>query len=272
MERRTTWQAASASGRVPARIFTTAGNRSAVISATARDRPAKVLDGRGMQMLCSDREGATVMRLGARIVGFMLVGAVLAFSAPLRAQVCGDGVIDPGETCDPPNMAPGPNGQTTCRTDCTSCGDGVVQANDVETCDEGLHAGCGFCLSSCQERIYINLSCPCAFDDPELVDLRADILAACPCESAASHGAFIRCARAQLAQVPDERFMLGCIKSSLTCLAHSVCGRHGAVTCCRTNSHGRQRCEIKPDAAHCTAPKGGSASLGVSAQCCDACP
>jgi hypothetical protein len=29
---------------------------------------------------------------------------------------------------------------------------------------------------------------------------------------------------------------------------------------------------IEPDAGHCSAPPGGSASLGVSETCCDACP
>jgi cysteine-rich repeat protein len=93
----------------------------------------------------------------------MIVGALLAFSAPVRAQECGDGVVDPGETCDPPNLAPGPNGQVICRLDCTSCGDGVVQANDVETCDDGnLVSGCRTdkpqkplddCLNNCNEPI-----------------------------------------------------------------------------------------------------------------------
>ena len=213
------------------------------------------------------------MHRAARAVGltFVLV-ALLAAVVPVRAPVCGDGVTDAGETCDPPDLSIGPNGQVRCRLDCTSCGDGVIQSNDFETCDEGLHAACGFCLSNCNERIFINLTCPCALDDPEMVDLRAQILAACPCENATSHGAFIRCARAQLALVPDERFMFGCIKSALRCLAHSACGRRGAVTCCRTNAHGRRRCEVKPDAAHCTAPPGGAASLGVSNNCCDACP
>src|SRR5262249_32828536 len=78
---------------------------------------------------------------------------------------CGNGTVDPGdgETCDPPNLAPGPNGQPICRLDCTSCGDGIVQANDVETCDDGnLVSGCrtdkpqqplDSCLNNCNEPI-----------------------------------------------------------------------------------------------------------------------
>lgn len=51
---------------------------------------------------------------------------------------CGDLVVGPGETCDPPNLAldPGTN-QTICRLDCTQCGDGVVQGGNGETCDDG---------------------------------------------------------------------------------------------------------------------------------------
>jgi cysteine-rich repeat protein len=49
---------------------------------------------------------------------------------------CGDGVVDPGEECDdgPANSDVAPN---ACRTDCTdpSCGDGVTDAG--ETCDAG---------------------------------------------------------------------------------------------------------------------------------------
>ena len=213
------------------------------------------------------------MRLWARIVGVMLVGSLLAFSAPVRAQVCGDGNVDPGETCDPPNLAPNPvSGQVECRIDCTSCGDGVVQSNASETCDIGPFRSCGGCLSSCYERIYLRTGCPCALDDPGLADIRAEILAACDCGNASSKGAFRRCARAQLALVSPSRLDTACRDKALKCLARSVCGKPAAVTCCRTNTHGTKRCVIKPDAAHCTAPANGSASLGVSENCCDACP
>ncbi len=76
---------------------------------------------------------------------------------------CGNAVVDAGETCDPPNLALGPNGQQICRLDCTSCGDSVVQANDNETCDDGnLVSGCRTdkpqkpldeCLNDCQKPI-----------------------------------------------------------------------------------------------------------------------
>src|SRR5262245_23011646 len=73
---------------------------------------------------------------------------------------CGNGVIDPGETCDPPGTPSGVQG-LPCRTDCTVCGDGILQA--PETCDDGNTAsGCRLdqpqkpldsCLNSCTEPI-----------------------------------------------------------------------------------------------------------------------
>ena len=42
--------------------------------------------------------------------------------------VCGDGSVDPGETCDPPGSAAGGNGNA-CRADCTVCGDDIVNSH-----------------------------------------------------------------------------------------------------------------------------------------------
>ena len=58
-----------------------------------------------------------------------------------RTPGCGNGVLDPGETCDPPGSPAGPNGNI-CRPDCTVCGDGVVQMSDGEQCDDGNSAEC----------------------------------------------------------------------------------------------------------------------------------
>jgi cysteine-rich repeat protein len=66
------------------------------------------------------------------------------------------------ETCDPPYSTIQPLGRT-CRIDCTYCGDGVVQSEDAESCDDGnAVSGCrpdlpqqplDACLNSCQEPI-----------------------------------------------------------------------------------------------------------------------
>ncbi len=54
-------------------------------------------------------------------------------------------------------------GQTQCRLDCTRCGDGVIQANNTETCDDGnTVSGCRVdqpqrplddCLNTCTRAI-----------------------------------------------------------------------------------------------------------------------
>jgi hypothetical protein len=60
---------------------------------------------------------------------------------PTATAVCGNGVVEPssGETCDPPGAVLPPNGNG-CRTDCTFCGDGILQA--PESCDDGNSDQC----------------------------------------------------------------------------------------------------------------------------------
>jgi len=50
--------------------------------------------------------------------------------------LCGNGLVDPGETCDPPGSVPDtpPGNQNACRDNCTYCGDGIV--NNGEECDD----------------------------------------------------------------------------------------------------------------------------------------
>jgi cysteine-rich repeat protein len=52
-------------------------------------------------------------------------------------ELCGDGKLDPGETCD----ASAPGYEDECSVDCRStltCGDGEVNAEHGEACDEGI--------------------------------------------------------------------------------------------------------------------------------------
>src|SRR5262249_15370599 len=59
---------------------------------------------------------------------------------------CGDHILDPGETCDPPGSAAGAH-LNPCRQDCTVCGDGVV--NDGEQCDDGNTNDNDACRNDC---------------------------------------------------------------------------------------------------------------------------
>src|SRR5262249_27610148 len=66
---------------------------------------------------------------------------------------CGNGIVESGETCDPPGSVQPPDGNV-CRADCTFCGDGVVNGPvnkddpGYESCDaggvfnRGCHADC----------------------------------------------------------------------------------------------------------------------------------
>ena len=58
-------------------------------------------------------------------------------------SLCGNGVVDPGEQCDPPNGS-------TCDSNCQNvvCGDGVRSGN--EQCDDGNRANLDGCDSSCR--------------------------------------------------------------------------------------------------------------------------
>jgi cysteine-rich repeat protein len=62
--------------------------------------------------------------------------------------VCGDGIVDAqnGETCDPPGSPAGGNGNN-CTGTCTSCGDSVVDAG--EQCDDGNGNNADGCRNDC---------------------------------------------------------------------------------------------------------------------------
>ena len=64
-------------------------------------------------------------------------------------QVCGDGAVEPGETCDSGTH----NGEYGyCNADCSGpgprCGDGMVQAG-MEACDDGNKSNTDGCLNTC---------------------------------------------------------------------------------------------------------------------------
>src|SRR5262245_11479057 len=111
-------------------------------------------------------------------------------------------------------------------------------------------------------------------DDPAdaqaVADARTQVEGTCHCTAATSHRDYVRCAH----DVADAATATGvrpeCVRTVIRCASRSTCGRSGYVTCCRTNQ-GRTRCVVKPDAAHCRAPAGGTACVGAFASCCDAC-
>ncbi len=62
-----------------------------------------------------------------------------------RAEQCGNGVVETGESCDDGNTV----NTDLCRNNCTRCGDGVPQAADGEACDDGNAVEGDMCDSNC---------------------------------------------------------------------------------------------------------------------------
>jgi len=76
---------------------------------------------------------------------------------PACQAVCGNGVIDPGEVCDPPDMV-------KCSADCKSfissllCGNGIIDQSTGEECDPGI-ADSVNCNSNMANQIQPGLGC-----------------------------------------------------------------------------------------------------------------
>lgn len=89
------------------------------------------------------------------VVAPFLLGGALAgtlLMSPASAQICGNGIVEAGETCDPPGSVPPlpPGNVNNCRLDCTYCGDGIL--TPPETCDTGGVPNRA-CNSNCTGRI-----------------------------------------------------------------------------------------------------------------------
>src|SRR5262245_10571683 len=94
----------------------------------------------------------------------------------------------------------------------------------------------------------------------------------CPCGTSRSHKDYLHC----VAQVAKAAALSGslpktCRAAVLGCAKKSTCGKAGFVTCCRTTAKGSTKCVVKPSAAKCTAPKGGSVCVSTVPSCCDTC-
>src|SRR6516165_1857225 len=109
-------------------------------------------------------------------------------------------------------------------------------------------------------------------DAAALAATRAAADAQCPCGTFSSHKAYLHCV-AQVAKTAAQSGSLpkACRAAVLGCAKKSTCGKAGFVTCCRTTASGSTKCVVKPSAAKCTAPKGGSACVGTVPSCCDTC-
>jgi len=109
-------------------------------------------------------------------------------------------------------------------------------------------------------------------DNAAVAAARGQVATDCPCDSFTNHGQFVKCA----AQVANDRagsnaLPKSCKGAVVKCAAKTTCGKPGFVTCCRTNSKGQTKCSTKNGASKCKAPKGGSACVGATSSCCDAC-
>ena len=109
-------------------------------------------------------------------------------------------------------------------------------------------------------------------DADQVAAVRALADEQCDCDSATNHGKYVNC----VAMVAEEAVAEGelreeCQDTVVSCAAQSTCGFEGAVACCRTDATGNTTCSIKRTAAACKAPSGGSAFVGSTPSCCDAC-
>jgi hypothetical protein len=113
-------------------------------------------------------------------------------------------------------------------------------------------------------------------DDPAdptaVAAARAAVVAACPCYGFPTHRDYISCASGVVVQrVATTLLRKRCKGAVMRCAAKSVCGKPGAVACCRTMRTGATKCSVKRDGSRCVPPRGGSACVSQQPSCCDAC-
>jgi cysteine-rich repeat protein len=86
-----------------------------------------------------------------RQVRLLIASSVLLASVVTRAgaPVCGNHVVDAGETCDDGNQAPGDGCDATCHHE-PACGDGTVDPG--EACDDGNRTGGDGCDDRCRRE------------------------------------------------------------------------------------------------------------------------
>jgi len=93
---------------------------------------------------------------------------------------------------------------------------------------------------------------------------RAAVEAACPCDKATDHGAYVSCvAQAAREAVGRESSAAVCVGEIVRCAAQSTCGKSGAVTCQKG-----PRCRIVNSAERCQNSGG---RVGTAKSCCPDC-
>jgi cysteine-rich repeat protein len=97
------------------------------------------------EMLDPELETDAETSVDARSDGAVDVGIDVLPDLGIDAGRCGDGILNPGETCDDGNR----DNRDACRNDCipTSCGDGEVQP--PELCDDGDRDDTDDCPRTC---------------------------------------------------------------------------------------------------------------------------
>jgi cysteine-rich repeat protein len=151
------------------------------------------------------------------------------FTATLRDAVCGDGVVEAGEQCEPP-------GENGCDAFCafapsegaSVCGDGTL--GGAEVCDDGNTAGCDGCAADCSRAD--------AVCGDGIVECEEE------CESDTDCPTGLTCAGCHCGSEDDER----CTEPS-TCGDRSYCTGEPGCLCIRS-AEGPIRCGRLPTTCH----------------------
>ncbi len=102
-------------------------------------------------------------------VWFLMSGCLVDFSEKGGPETCGDGILQEGEECDGGDLGGLTceqegylSGTLSCKSDCTldlsgcsKCGDGVVDREIGESCDDGNRVSGDGCSASCQDELDI---------------------------------------------------------------------------------------------------------------------
>jgi cysteine-rich repeat protein len=83
------------------------------------------------------------------LLALLVLGALACGTNPPNPVEgsCGDGIVDPGEQCDPPDAA---SCSATCQIVNPSCGDGILDAG--EDCDDANTVGGDGCRANCTDE------------------------------------------------------------------------------------------------------------------------